>query len=61
LIGTGVDPRSVVEENEIEPPQWLRHPVGVDPPADDRRETLVPRGCAGKLFQRHLGRHRIGA
>ena len=41
LIRASVDPGSVVEKNEIETPQWLRHRIGIYPPADDRRETLV--------------------
>ena len=60
LIGARLEARRIVEENEVEPPQRLRHRAVFHAPADDRREALVERGRVRDLLQRHVGGDRVG-
>ena len=42
-VDISLETRVVIEENEVQPAQWLRHRGIVDRPANDRREALVKR------------------
>jgi hypothetical protein len=51
LAGACVKVLGIVEENEIEPPQRLRHRAIFNPSAHDRREAFI-QGCGVRNFQK---------
>ncbi len=60
-VRTLLEVRRVVEEDEVELGERLRHCLVVDATADDRGEALIQGGGESDLLERHLGSNRIRA
>jgi feruloyl-CoA synthase len=61
LIRTGLEASFIIEEDEIQPRERLRHHLVVHATAHYRRKTLVQRSGERDFTQRHVGGDRIRA